>query len=411
MAVSVATPTRNPNRSRYGQVFAIREFGFIFAAHAVSMLGTVIADISLSILILRRTGSPFLAALSFAVGFLPYIFAGTLLAGIADRFPARTLLVTCNAASTALVALMALPGQPVWALMSLRVAASTIQPVFTSARAASLPEVLDPDRYPLGRSLLRMVNQGAQVLGFAGGGLLLLAMAPRTALWIDAGSFAVSAVLLRYGTSARPSRSRAWTGRISLVRDSLSGLAELWRLPRVRSLMLLWWTAPAFAAVPEGLAAPYAREIGSGSGGAGILMAAAALGTIGGEAAIALLAGPAWRSRAVIPLAGCSLIPLLGFATCPGAGPAALLMSATGAADAYMIGLDQLFVDAVPDRLRGTAFSINLAGIMLTQSIAMSLGGAAAQFIDPHVVIAGSAVLGTGLILLVGRSIRRSSNA
>ncbi|ACU69486.1 major facilitator superfamily MFS_1 [Catenulispora acidiphila DSM 44928] len=396
-------------QSNYRQVFAIREFRYVFTAHSASMLGSVVTDVSLSVLVLERTGSPFLAALTFALGFMPYAFAGTLLAGIGDRYPARLLLVTCNCVSAATVAVMAMPFTPIWALIVLRFAASTIQPIFTSARAASLPEFLKGDRYTLGRSILRIVNQSTQIIGYATGGLLLLVIQPRQALWIDAASFAVSAVLLRVGTVGRPARITDRKAQGTLIRESLSGARAVVRQPRIRALLFLWWTAPALAGIPEGLAAPYVRQIHAASVSVGLLMASAAVGTIGGEVAIGTLVGPARRMRLVVPLASCSLLPLAVFVLRPDVIVAIALMGLTGVADAYMLGLDQWFLEAVPDELRAQAFSIMFAGIMLTQGLTISIGGLAAEFAAPSLVIAISAAVGTVVIALVCRSVLRTA--
>jgi hypothetical protein len=48
-----------------------------------------------------------------ALAFLPYLLGGVLLGAAADRLPARRVLVTCDLASTALVAAMLIPGIPV----------------------------------------------------------------------------------------------------------------------------------------------------------------------------------------------------------------------------------------------------------------------------------------------------------
>src|SRR5579859_4717706 len=43
----------------------------------------------------------------------PDVAGGALLAGLADRFPRRRIMVACELARAALVAVMALPGQPI----------------------------------------------------------------------------------------------------------------------------------------------------------------------------------------------------------------------------------------------------------------------------------------------------------
>lgn len=77
------TDTLSAPPTGYARVFAVREFRAVFAAHLLSLLGVVVAEISLSVLVYDLTGSPLLSALTFALGFLPYVVGGTLLSGVA----------------------------------------------------------------------------------------------------------------------------------------------------------------------------------------------------------------------------------------------------------------------------------------------------------------------------------------
>ncbi len=88
----------------YGAVFAVREFRAMFAAHVLSILGTVFATVALAALVFQRTGSALLTALVFALTNLPYALSGVLLSGIADRHPAREVLVACDVLSAVCVA-------------------------------------------------------------------------------------------------------------------------------------------------------------------------------------------------------------------------------------------------------------------------------------------------------------------
>ena len=54
------------------------------------------AEVALSILIYQRSGSPLLSALVLTASFLPYGLGGTVLSSVADRFPARRVLVACE---------------------------------------------------------------------------------------------------------------------------------------------------------------------------------------------------------------------------------------------------------------------------------------------------------------------------
>ncbi|WP_406184926.1 MFS transporter [Streptomyces sp. NBC_01006] len=393
--------TVNEAAGGYRSVFRVREFRPVFAAHLLSVLGIVVAEIALTVLVFRATGSPLMSALTFALGFLPYALGGTLLAGIADRRPARRVLVGCDLVCAACAAAMVLPGTPVAGLLVLRCAMAFVAPLFQGTRNASLADILGPgDAYVLGRSLMRMVAQSAQLIGFGLGGLLLTVLAPRAAIALTAAGFLCSALLLRFGTAARPARAAA--GRTS----PLAGLRAVLGERRLRALTLLFWLPPVFVIAPEALLVPYADAIGAGTAALGVMMCALPVGTIAGELWAGSVLGPRARSRLVAPLAAAGLLPLLVYALRPGvmAVLAALLLA--GLAHAYTLGLDQWYVDAVPDALRGRAMTLLSTGLMTLQGVGMALAGLAAEFLPVHVVVAGAAVLGTAVVLLLLAELR-----
>src|SRR6202012_4000587 len=202
--VAATPPAPRDARARYRDVLGGGEFRVIFTANIVSMLGNVVASVALTVLIYQRTGSPALAAPVMGVSFLPSLIGGVLLSAVVDRLPARRVLVGCDLASAAVVAVMVIPGVPVAGLLVLLFAVGLIAPVFQSVRATVLPEVLPPGPpYVLGRSLMRLVAQAAQIAGYGAGGLLLAFLPPRGALAADAVSFGASALLLRVGLAFR----------------------------------------------------------------------------------------------------------------------------------------------------------------------------------------------------------------
>lgn len=392
---------------RYTQVFAVPEFRAVFAAHALSLLGVIVSEIALSVLVYDLTGSPLLSALTFALGFLPYVVGGTLLAGLADRFPARRVLVTCDLVCAACVAPMVAPGAHIGVLLALRCALAVVSPVFQGTRMATLADILgDGDLFVLGRSLLRIVSQSALLVGYGLGGLLLTVVSPRHALLITVGTFLASAALLRLGTRHRPAR----TGQPgALVGDSLRGARRVLADRRTRVLLLLFWVPPAFAVVPEALAAPYAAALGTGSTGLGLLMCALPVGTVAGELYAGSRLVPAARERIALPLVSLALLPYLGYALHPGLALSLLLLLVSGAGSAYTLGLDQWFVAAVPEELRGRAMTLLTAGLMTVQGVGMALAGVAAEFAGVRATVAGAGALGTAACLLLAGAARRTT--
>ncbi|MFB6842752.1 MFS transporter [Streptomyces sp. NPDC056361] len=385
----------------YRAVFAVREFRFVFVAHLFSLVGVVVSELALTVLVYDLTRSPLLSSLTFALGFLPYLVGGTLLAGLADRLPPRRILVVCDLVCAACVAAMVVPATPVAVLLVLRCAIAVVSPVFNGTRMATLADILgEGDLFVLGRSLLRIVSQSALLTGFAVGGVLLTAVPPRGALAVTAATFVVSALLLRLGTVRRPARAAAET------RSGLAGTWAVLRNRRVRALMLMFWVPPLFAVVPEALAAPYADEIGVSTAALGLLMCALPVGTIAGELFAGSFLGAATRSRVVVPLAVVSVLPYLLYAPRPGLGLAALALFLAGATGAYTLGLDAWFVVAVPEEQRGRAMTLMTAGMMTVQGVGMAGAGIAAEFASVHTVVAGAGVLGTIAVLAVVAELR-----
>ncbi|WP_328553349.1 MFS transporter [Streptomyces sp. NBC_00358] len=407
-SASVGTPEAAPARTGYGPVFAVREFRAVFAAHAFSLLGLVVAEITLSVLVYDLTGSPLLSALTFALGFLPYLIGGTLLAGVADRFPARRVLVVCDLMCAGCVAVMVVPGAPIAVLLSMRAALALVAPVFQGTRTATLADVLgDGELFVLGRSLLRILSQSALLAGFGAGGLLLTVVSPRHALLVTVCTFLLSAVLLRFGTRRRPARAH---GGQALVRDSLGGARQVLSDRRVLVLLLLFWAPSMFVVAPEALAAPYAEGLGAGTAGLGLLMCALPVGTIAGELFAGSRLRPATRNRLTLPLVCVTLLPYAGYALRPGLGWTLVLLVLAGAGSAYTLGLDQWFVRAVPDELLGRAMTLNSAGLMTIQGVGMALSGVVAEFAGVRATVVGAGVLGTVVCAGLAVAARRTGH-
>ncbi|MFD5984204.1 MFS transporter [Streptomyces cyaneofuscatus] len=392
----------------YRAVFAVTEFRAVFAAHLLSLLGVVVSELALTVLVYDLTGSPLLSALTFALGMLPYVIGGTLFAGVADRYPARRVLVVCDLVCAACVAVMLVPATPVAGLLALRCLVAAVAPVFTGTRMAALTDILgDGDLYVLGRSLLRIVSQSAMLIGFGAGGVLLTVLSPRGAITVTVVTFLCSAALLRFGTRDRP--ARLGSGSATLLRESLSGARLVLGDRRVRALLLLFWLPAMFVVAPEALAAPYVAEIGAGPAALGLLLCAMAVGHVGAELFVGSALRPRTRSRIVLPVAAVGLLPLVVYVVRPGLPLALAALALAGTGAAYVIGLDQWFVDAVPPELRGRAMTLLTAGLMTIQGAGMALAGLAAEFFPVHHVVAGSGIIGTVVALLVVAEVRRTT--
>jgi MFS family permease len=381
-----------PGRARYRDVLGVSEFRAIFVADIVSMLGNIVAAVALTVLVYEQTHSPALAASVMALSFLPYLIGGALLGATADRLPARRVLVACDLASAVLVGSMIIPGLPLPALLALLFAMGLIAPVYQGVRSALMPEVLPPGpRYILGRALMRMVAQSAQIVGYGVGGLLLAILSPRGALVADAASFAASALLLRLGTKARsrrPSRSR------SMARDSLAGVRKVFAHRPTRRILLFSWLVPACMVAPEALAAPYAIHVGEPARAAGFLLMGLPMGTVVADVVAARLLTSRRQRQIIVSAAVLAFVPLAAFAASPGLVLAIALLTVAGLGSAGSAGLDGLLIDTAPADLRNRALALSGAGLMFTQGVGFALWGIAGQYLSVALVIPLAAAAG-----------------
>ena len=379
--------------ARFRDVLAVGEFRALWLAELQSVLGDQLARVALSVLVYQRTGSAAWPALTYALTFLPDLVGGPLLSGLADRFPRRAVLVSADVVRAVLVAVLAIPGLPLPLLAVVLIVVQLANAPFSAAQAAIVPGMLAGEHYPLGQSLLKMTNQIGQLAGFAGGGALVALLGPGRGLAVDAATFAVSAVVIRVGVRARPAAHQA-TATTSNWRRLKAGAGTIWRDPRLRALVGLAWLA-GFVIVPEGLAVPYAAEIGGGAVTAGLLLAAHPAGIVAGVFVLGRWVPPAVRLRITGLLAAGAIVPLLGFAFRPGLAVTLVLLLVSGACAGYQVTASTTFMRLVPDAERGQAFGLAGSGLIAVQGLGLIAGGVL-------VGVVGSPAMTVALLAAVG---------
>lgn len=380
----------------YRDIFAVKEYVHLFTANVLSQLGDQLAKVALTFLVFDRTGSPALSAAAFAVSFVPWVVGGPLLSAYADRIPRRTVTIACDVIRAVLVASLAIPGVPVGALIGILFVANIFSPPFLSARAAMMPDVLEGDRYVVANGLDNVTNQLCQVLGFALGGPVILALTAQGALVADSLTFVVSAVLLATGVKHRPAAvTSAGMGLGSVLRASASGAVFVFSNRKLRAYLLLFWLAAAFSFSVEGLVAPLAAELNGGPKIGGVLLAVAPLGVAVGGIVVGRFCGPTLRIRLTLPLAVLACAALIPIMWSPPLALVLVLLALMGFGNSFAIPLNPLFVRAVPTEFRGRAMGVAVSGANVCQGLAMFLAGLLAERLDPTVVIGLSGLAGT----------------
>lgn len=409
MTSTAASPsaTDDTRQATYRGLFAVKEYRFLYTAKAQSDFGDYLARVALTFLVFGRSHSPALAAAAYGITYFPWVL-GPLLAVLADRRPRRSVMIVCDLARALLYAAVALPDLPTPAAIALAFTAAGFSVPFDTSRSALMPEVLAGDRYTLASGLSSTTTQLAQLLGFAVGGVIVLAVHPAGALLIDAATFAASATLVTLGVRHRPAATvPSGKGMRSVVRDMGSGVRYVFSKPLLRACLALIWSSSLFVYAFEGQVAALVKQVGAGPRLAGLVLAAAPAGVALGSFALTRLVAPARRIRLVLPLAltACGVQIVLFAKPVPAICVAVFFV--VGLAGVYSTILNPIFVRAVDPAYRGRAMGVAVAGINLAQGTAAVTAGVFARTLGAAHTVGLYGATGAAVTLLVGVTVWR----
>jgi MFS family permease len=385
-------------RVTYADIFAEREFRALFTSRALSTIGDYIARAALVIAVFAETGSTALMGITFALTTLPDLIGGPVLAGLADRFPRRAVMVTADFGRTFLLLVMAIPGLPLPALWILLFVIRLVDSPFNSAYISTMSVVLPGRRLVKGTAVTQLVNHISYTVGYAAGGLIVAHTGLSLVLIFNAATFALSGLVILLGVRSRPATaltdsSPSWFGSTS------AAIRYIVANPRLRLIMLFPF-AIATTLATETLAAPYAAQIGYGAAVAGILMGAGPAGIVIGLWLLPMVI-PDQRTGHVVALSIISCAPLALFVTVPGVAPAAVLIVVSGIALYYWIPLAAEFTQAVPNDMRGQAVGLMTTTMRVTQGAAILVFGLVAQNALSSTVVAVSGAIGTVMVIFL----------
>ncbi len=206
----------------------------LLAAHIVSMLGTVVTTVAVPWLVLVSTGSAAKMGLISAAAVVPSLLAGVFATPLADRLGIRrTLIVAESVAALAMVGVAATPEIGFLPLAALVAVKGALTGVGGRAQHVLLRPVSDAAGMQIIRTtaIYDGVGNLAMVTGAPLGGLLIFWLGPQGAIWFDAGSFALSgllvAVLVHPPAGAMPDRAAA--AKESYLGALRRGVGHLWQ--------------------------------------------------------------------------------------------------------------------------------------------------------------------------------------
>ena len=191
----------------------LRDFRYLFAARAISYVGTYLAPIAVAFAILDNGGGATAVGLSFAAWTLAQVAMLAFGGVVGDRVARRTVMIGSDVASTAVRATMGvllLSGHAqVWQLIALQACGGAAVAFYSPASYGLVREIVPEEMLQQANGLLAIARYSAFPLGAAIGGSIVAFIGSGTALLVDAGTYAVerAAPLAHRRGLDRPRRS------------------------------------------------------------------------------------------------------------------------------------------------------------------------------------------------------------
>jgi MFS family permease len=316
-----------------------RSFTALMAANAVSQVGNMMTAVAVPWLVLETTGSVALVGVTGAAIAIGWVVPAILGGPLVDRLGLRRVSVVSDMASCAVVVaipiLQLLDVLAFWQMVLLVLLLSSFNAQGQTSRFALIPGLASRAALSLERanSADRAIARAGQLIGPVLAGVLIAVIGPSNVLFVDAATFALSALLIAVCIPAAASvRSEADPPRSSSYRAELSqGLRFVASNRLLLPMMLLALVGNAFdvplltvvlpVSADEIFGSPTSLGLMLGSFAGGAMIGTILFGAIGGVLPRRRLFLSGWLLAVVIsygalaaqvPLAAIVLAGLIG---------------------------------------------------------------------------------------------------
>ena len=362
-------------------------------------------------LVYELSGSPLQLGYLGAASSVPTIAAALVGGVIADGVDRRRMLIATSVIIAGLLALLAvLDGTgvvAVWHVLAIAAAIALIAGLDFPARQAFFPNLIGREHMMSAVALNSMLWQGSRIV-LPGLGGVLIALTDTWAVFAAGaiGFIAMARVMASFAPTPAADVPLAVGGSTRQLMDGFRYIASR----RLFSVLILLTYATTFFGISYVQLMPaFARLLGVGETGYGILLSATGVGSVAGTLIVAPLQRSPRLGRLLLsaPLAGA--VALLAFNLCVAALPGrpAGYMLALGCAMVAGLCLSMYFVSsmtllqlAVPDALRGRVMGIYSICFSLIP-LGGLLGGVVAAVTSPPFAAALNAAVLAAVVVAV----------
>ncbi len=373
----------------------------LVAANIISALGNSITNLAVIWYVIDTTGSAANAGLAGFFTLLPMVLATFFGGALVDRLGRKWMSIVSDLASGATI--LAIPvlyqtvGLPLWGLFALIFCGALLDAPGETARRAMIPELASKAGMPLERatSLTQSATATVQLTGPIIAGVLVAAFGTTKVLYVDAATFAVSALIVTRFLPAMPAVIERGGRYIEEVTEGL-------RFLRHHRLLVTILTAALvlnfFAAPFGGVLLPlFVNEEGWSARSLGFLFSGFGAGMIVGSVVFGIVGPRLPRRLPMISSLGFSGVVIAGFAAVEVVSIAVGLAFFTGIALGIVNPITStIFLERVPEELRGRVLGALGAMSMCASPLGMLVAGPTVELIG---VRAGFLIVGAAFVL------------
>jgi MFS family permease len=386
-------------------VWRIVAYRRLWLATMVMTLANECERLAIAWIVLVKTDSVFLTALSFAVRKAPTTLVAPVAGEISDRMPRSRLLAATalyKAVVVAALGAITVSGSENMPWLFVLVACSGLSRPFEVSGTQGLITDLVPQRGAM--RALALQSTGAKTVGAIGslvGGLAIAGFGTAVPLFGGAALFVVAAAAM----TTIPSTPRDSHAPISfhprILLEAVGALAQLARRPVVGALLLTAFVVEIFGFAFGAVMPSLARDVlGADVRGLGALSFMLGLGAVAGMAALAMLGNPSRKGLLLTAVTVCYGLTLVAFAASGVFAVSLAIVMGVGAMAALFDAIQwTLLQQYVPDDQRGRVIAGWVFAISFGWVGQVALGATSQAFgVQWALASAGTLVVLVGLL-------------
>lgn len=378
----------------------------VLGSTAVNVFGSAITIVAVPLLVLHMTGSAFHLGLVGAFEAVGLVLGNTFGGALADRFGARRTAIGGSSTAGLILATIPLLGGlgllNVAVLCAIGLAANACGSSGGMARRGLVNQVAERAGVNVDRaeSAYQFLLSAGYVGGLALAGLLAATVDLPTLIWIDAGSFFLTAAVVT-AVRYRPVKTEKSSG--GLLGDWLDGLRTAWRQPPVRLALLAGCAISGVAAATGTVVLPlYGTRPGAPEGGLGWLLGASTVGSLLGLGLYTLLVNRVSRWAALLGCLALEGAAMFAFVAVPGFPARLVFLALAGLGSGPVVPLVMSLIRRfTPEDMHGRVLGLFFAAATGLSPLANLVAGAVLEFAPLWTVPAfqGAVLLGLSVPL------------